>query len=56
MQTMQAIEQPKTRKQPQMACGWCKGFIHEEWVSAMRRYVHDEKPTTNHEVLPYRVR
>lgn len=39
-----------------MACGWCKGFVHEEWVSDMQRYVHDEKPTTDHEVLPYQVR
>ncbi len=39
-----------------MACGWCKGFIHEEWRSGMSRYVHDEEPLTDHEVLPYRVR
>lgn len=37
-----------------MACGWCKGFIHEEIVSTMRRWVHDEAPATNHEVLPFR--
>lgn len=37
------------------ACGWCKGFIHEETVSNMQRYVHDEEPVTKHEVLPYRV-
>lgn len=37
-------------------CGWCKGFIHEERVSDMQRYVHDERPATDHEVLPYRVR
>lgn len=39
-----------------MACGWCKGFVHEEWVSDMQIYVHDEKPVTAHEVLPYPVR
>lgn len=38
------------------ACGWCKGFVHIERVSDMQRYVHDEKPATDHEVLPYRVR
>lgn len=37
-------------------CGWCKGFVHEERVSDMQRYVHDERPATDHEVLPYRVR
>lgn len=37
-------------------CGWCKGFVHEERVSDMQRYVHDERPATTHEVLPYRVR
>ena len=44
-------------ERPQViACGWCKGFVHEEWVSDMQRYVHDERPATDHEVLPYRVR
>jgi len=38
-----------------MRCGWCKGFVHSEIVSGdMTRYVHDEKPRTEHEVLPYR--
>ena len=37
-----------------MRCGWCKGFIHEELQSNMQRYVHDERPRTDHEVLPYR--
>lgn len=39
----------------EMACGWCKGFIHEEWMDGMSRYVHDQTPVTAHEVLPYRV-
>lgn len=54
---------PKTPTMPRWAidtgewrCGWCKGFVHEERVSDMQRYVHDEKPATDHEVLPYRVR
>jgi hypothetical protein len=38
-----------------VACGWCKGFVHAEWRSGMSRYVHDEQPTTEHEVLPYQV-
>lgn len=38
-----------------MACGWCKGFVHEARVSDMIRYIHDERPITDHEVLPYRV-
>jgi len=46
---------PRIRAAGQMACGWCKGFIHEERVSSMRRYVHDEEPLTRHEILPYRV-
>lgn len=41
---------------PVMRCGWCKGFVHEERVSDMQLYVHDEKPVTPHEVLPYRER
>lgn len=45
-----------TERRQIMACGWCKGFVHEEWVSDMQRYVHDEKPITDHEVLPYRPR
>lgn len=42
------------QKRQEMACGWCKGFIHEEWISGMQLYVHDEPPVTDHEVLPYR--
>jgi hypothetical protein len=54
------IERARTRRhdieRAVYACGWCKGFVHEERVSDMARYVHDEKPLTPHEVLPYRVR
>jgi hypothetical protein len=39
-----------------IACGWCKGFVHEEYRDGMVRYYHDERPVTMHEVLPYRVR
>ena len=42
------------RAQRIMRCGWCKGFIHDEWIGDMLRYVHDERPRTEHEVLPYR--
>jgi hypothetical protein len=37
-------------------CGWCKGFVHQEYVSDMTLFVHDERPVTRHEVLPYRER
>jgi hypothetical protein len=39
-----------------MACGWCKGFIHEEFRGGMWRWIHDQQPRTLHEVLPYAVR
>ena len=38
------------------ACGWCKGFVHQEFRGGMYRMIHDEEPATKHEVLPYRVR
>lgn len=47
------IQEAVHEEQEQWACGWCKGFVHEELVSDMRRYVHDEPPLTEHEVLPY---
>lgn len=47
----------RSTDRPQViACGWCKGFVHEEWVNDMQIYVHDERPVTNHEVLPYKIR
>lgn len=53
--TTRSIERPR-RVFELWACGWCKGFVHEEKVSKMSRYVHDEPPITNHEVLPFRVK
>lgn len=54
---MQSIVIEDRRKRPReervVACAWCKGFAHWEWH--LRRYVHDEKPVTEHEVLPYEV-
>ena len=43
-----------TVKEYRMACGWCKGYIHDAWISDMQLYVHDVTPTKPHEILPYR--
>lgn len=55
--TVERITRPRRRTDARAdwRCGWCKGFIHMEVISAMQRWVHDDKPTTSHEVLPYRV-
>lgn len=55
------VDRPRHKRREQdrprvLACGWCKGFVHEEWVMGTKTYVHDERPVTSHEVLPYRVR
>ena len=36
-------------------CAWCRGFIHEVLQAGVKRWVHDETPATDHEVLPYMV-
>jgi hypothetical protein len=56
--TIQSYPHKLAHQQPGnqlMACGWCKGFIHEELMGGMSRYVHDDEPVTRHEVLPFRV-
>lgn len=57
--TAEKIAAPRRRRiderEAVYACGWCKAFVHWENRGGMFRMVHDERPATEHEVLPYRI-